>query len=681
MKKPKWHFLLATALVVFYVFLGQSQALAVTEISTDINESMVWSKEHSPYIVRDFIYVNAPLIIKPGVVVKFDVSRSSLTGLGVTSPFSAIGTPTEPIIFTSSCDYRYGGETKNYCTKEAPHKGDWYALNFDPKFRQPAELEYVKVFYAYDGISHWVADPYDSYKNYLSVRHSEIRYCQNAGLFLRFTQPILDGLILANNHDGITLYESRSDQVPKIRNSSIFDNVNGIARGGFGPPSMYIDARYNWWGDSSGPHYEIATNRREAPNLSGTGNRILCNGVLFRPWDQSDPTIPKEPVIFIPGIGASINPDLMISGILADNWTMFDHTYDGILAAFKAMGYVEGKNFFIAHYDWRKSNAESANTYLKPIIQKALSKNDADKVNIVTHSMGSLVARSYVQSDSYANDVNNLIMIAPPNRGSSDVYAAWEGGYIPKSWAARGLITYYLAYLQMKNVEISRYDIIHKFIPSLKELMPTYDYLRMSGAENLKNHQAMHEQNEFLQELNPGADKLNERTRFSVILGDDQPTVNRIPVVASDEEGIWQDGKPDPIDPEKNDEKGDGKVLISSGDIVSDFRDVLSYDHREIVSKSEGIVAERLNKTLSDIFDSPKIKDELAIWTDAPADLEVSDPEDNSVSRDSEEIADARYAEEKNRDGFKIISVPNPKEGNYKIKLSGKSTGKFHLGV
>jgi hypothetical protein len=38
---------------------------------------------------------------------------------------------------------------------------------------------------------------------------------------------------------------------------------------------------------------------------------------------------------------------------------------------------------------------------------------------IVAHSLGGLLARSYVEGDDYADDVSDLILIAPPNQGSA----------------------------------------------------------------------------------------------------------------------------------------------------------------------------------------------------------------------------------------------------------------------
>lgn len=46
------------------------------------------------------------------------------------------------------------------------------------------------------------------------------------------------------------------------------------------------------------------------------------------------------------------------------------------------------------------------------------------RVNLLTHSMGGLVARSFVESPAYAGRVERLILLAPPNQGSR--YARWN---------------------------------------------------------------------------------------------------------------------------------------------------------------------------------------------------------------------------------------------------------------
>ena len=682
MKKKKRFLFFVLIVAVVWLFGNASKARALVLVPDDVVEPTTWTKANSPYIVQNFITIKAPLVIEAGTVVKIQNfesdDRPTRPGLGIESAFTAVGEPLEKIVFTTVCDSNYGGDTHQYCSSaDSVGRGSWDGLRVRVGFGQPVLIEYAKILFASNGINYDNNQCNVTFKD-LSVKHTEISFSFFAGIFLRCTQPKMENLTLTNNRNGIEVLNSVYEFMPKIRSSTIRDNQNA---GVNNKPPAFLDARYNYWGYSSGPYYDYFNQGGfEDANKSGLGNHIVGDFVLFRPWDQSDPTIPKEPVIFIPGIGASINPDLMISGILADNWTMFDHTYDGILKAFRVMGYQEGKNFFIAYYDWRKGNDESAEKYLKPVIQKALALNDVTKVNLVTHSMGSLVARSYVQSPSYANNVDKLIMIAPPNRGSSDVYTLWEGGYVPKSWNNGWMMNAYINYLKLVKIDFSAYEIIHKYIPALKDLMPVYDFLFPAGkADELKSFSEMLEQNTFLLDLNENVADLKAKTDFSIILGDKQPTVSNIPFVTSDQPGLWLDGKPSPLDPVRDDVSGDGEVLRFSGDIPSDFWAVLEYNHGEIVSKSEKIVADLLDETLDYTFDSPKIEDELIIWTDAPGVLEVTDPTGAVAPKDNREETDVRYAQESGRSGFKIMSVPNVKKGQYNVALKGSENGSYHL--
>jgi len=102
--------------------------------------------------------------------------------------------------------------------------------------------------------------------------------------------------------------------------------------------------------------------------------------------------------------------------------------YRGLIERLAFFGFEEGRNLFIAHYDWRAPVADLYPLYLVPVINEAKEKTGADKVHLVAHSLGGLVARSYVQSVLYGarNDVGKLIMLGTPNRGAADAYAAWD---------------------------------------------------------------------------------------------------------------------------------------------------------------------------------------------------------------------------------------------------------------
>jgi hypothetical protein len=85
-------------------------------------------------------------------------------------------------------------------------------------------------------------------------------------------------------------------------------------------------------------------------------------------------------------------------------------------------------------WDWRFPIGDTTiTTYLLPAIDKAkrLSEPwDWDKVNVVAHSLGGILVRSYIQSDLYAgrNDIDRFAMVGTPNAGAAILYYLWEGG-------------------------------------------------------------------------------------------------------------------------------------------------------------------------------------------------------------------------------------------------------------
>jgi pimeloyl-ACP methyl ester carboxylesterase len=52
-------------------------------------------------------------------------------------------------------------------------------------------------------------------------------------------------------------------------------------------------------------------------------------------------------------------------------------------------------------------------------LQRVRSTHPGLRIDIVAHSMGGLVARSYVEGPDYAGGVDRMILVAPPNHGSS----------------------------------------------------------------------------------------------------------------------------------------------------------------------------------------------------------------------------------------------------------------------
>jgi pimeloyl-ACP methyl ester carboxylesterase len=56
------------------------------------------------------------------------------------------------------------------------------------------------------------------------------------------------------------------------------------------------------------------------------------------------------------------------------------------------------------------------------------------KLDVVAFSMGSLIARGYIEGNHYDGNVDRLIMIAPPNHGSPLAHLAWVAKVREQAW-------------------------------------------------------------------------------------------------------------------------------------------------------------------------------------------------------------------------------------------------------
>ncbi len=110
-------------------------------------------------------------------------------------------------------------------------------------------------------------------------------------------------------------------------------------------------------------------------------------------------------------------------------------------------------------YDWRLSNFDNA-VKLRKLIEQRFP-NSAQRIDIIAHSMGGLIARIYIQTLGGADRVQNLIMLGTPHRGSAEIFARLKDGF--EHWPS---------VLSGGLPEIQR--TILSF-PATFQLLPTYD--------------------------------------------------------------------------------------------------------------------------------------------------------------------------------------------------------------
>ena len=198
------------------------------------------------------------------------------------------------------------------------------------------------------------------------------------------------------------------------------------------------------------------------------------------------------PVILIPGFGGTMpgenvdlqdwltqrgsNPqDLQVDPLA--------HAYDNLIHTLDAVGYTRDQDLFVANWDWRVPVAQQDDTtdgtlagitaediiddtydtgldylgYWLKMAADAWNAADHDtpltSVDIIAHSTGGLVARSYLQSSAYGQSydsdgdgtidgslptIDNLVLVGVPNEGAGDVWNILQNDF-NGSLASRGL--------------------------------------------------------------------------------------------------------------------------------------------------------------------------------------------------------------------------------------------------
>lgn len=255
-------------------------------------------------------------------------------------------------------------------------------------------------------------------------------------------------------------------------------------------------------------------------------------------------------------------------------------------------------------------------------------------------------------------------------------------------------------------------------------MLPVYDYIQDKHTGDLKPFDLMQEQNLFLSILNSqeNINKLFERVgEVIAIAGEGFNTVDAIPTVerSETEAPLWVDGKPEPLDPERNDELGDNRVLLSSAlfhfdtggggfshiqpknILVKFFTRLikmayaqfggLPLNYREIIKNSshgnlpyDAIpdIFSLLELNLGELPEPyPEFAQELIIMVGSPVNIKITDPDGHIVSQAQIDIPYAEFNKPPDSLGPKMIFIPNPIEGEYNIELEGLASGEYHLGI
>lgn len=488
----------------------------------------------------------------------------------------------------------------------------------------------------------------------------------------------------SNFHDNdVAINISRSSAGKVIVNRSKFSNSQTLdVYYNSASASPSVDFRYNWWGNSSGPSQ-------------------ICEEGYGCYYDKLDGKIDvsshltqedfRDPVIIIPGILGSF-----------DFWgekklDPFLHTYDHLYETFKLNGYTPEQKLFAFPYEWRDSNIANAQK-LKTKIDEIKQATGWPKVDIVAHSMGGLLAREYIESGYYSNDVDQLVTIGTPQKGAPKDYLTWEGGKMATSkfdFLAMFMEDIFRAESKMNGFSNIFDYIQNRPILSIQQLLPIYSYLYDDGKQRI--YPTNYPANLFLETLNntAGISKLHN-VEFDNIVGNldgSDSTISRIDVVESDDDLLWEHGYPEDFDSLLGDHgleygDGDGTVPLESASLqTADEKIEINAKHGALPEEAAEETFELLTKhSPQNISLSKRIKNIISIFVYSPIDIQVIAPGGKWIGRniknlpEENQIPGAYYTGYEGVDS-EFLTIPDPENGEYTIVTQGTDNDTYRIEI
>lgn len=618
----KSRFFLIVCAVILMLFRAFPEEVSAAELV--ISGETVWNEN---FLIKDRVTVEsgAKLIIEKGVVIEFQNGGN----LYVKGELAVRGEVSAPVVFT----------------RKKPKAGE----------------------------ARWAYYMYTETSSRIVIENAIMR--QGGGYFEGGSQmPAIriKGEAEINNSlitDNTWAIEVRGDGKLKMRNCDIYGNNSTWGLQVVGDTAL-ADVGGNFWGDDTGPHHASL-------NKEGGGESIIGRNISFSSWQRKG----RMPVVLVPGFGASINFKRLLADQDGGTWRLFPPkgSVADLKKSLEDSGYTEGKDLFVGYYDWRSKIEKSSIEDLWPIINKAKEETGYREVVLVAHSFGGLVSRAYIQSENYLYDVRSLTTLGTPHRGASKIYVFIEGGMLPVDWDPS--LYLYLWYEKQISGQADLGYIKDK-IPSAYQLMPTYDFIRLTYSNELVRHWTMNYYNKALDDLNKSVSVLAERTRAKFIYSSGFPTVDeisaepRLPGATP----YWSDGIPDPLIPLALSAEGDGTVPVKSASL--DQPNILSASvsasHFDLPiaawQEIEGTLGRELGASTQTIPDTPY--NYVVFCFASPIEVEIRDALGHRLSEEIREIAGYFWQDE--AEGKKMAIIYKP-ESEYLVSVKGINPGNYRI--
>ncbi len=376
---------------------------------------------------------------------------------------------------------------------------------------------------------------------------------------------------------------------------------------------------------------------------------------LFDDFSLTYGNADRNSLILIPGLGASWSTEGFFYNDSNSNWTMTPmvDSYDNFSQSALYFGWEEGVDYFVWNYDWRKPLDEIA-VDLDEYIEENVEE---EKVDIVGHSLGGLVARAWKQNYDDKNQSDKIITVGSPNKGVVQAYEALAGGKLPDNPFIQNVAMRLLINILGVGYPTDA-DFLRDQVPILKDISPTFDFIKKGG--QVRNVSENYFYNDYLFELN---EDLGDVDIFSYLSGN--TGVNTPRWLVLDQRrifdtilGLWPDGSEIGME----NDLGDGTVSLISSFLGQDCLHQLELSHGDMISDEYGL-EKVFSLLLDEDIDLSLVASEeskVFFYLASPATLMV-----NNVESDNPQE--------------QFVVLPREDGKKYDIKITGISDGEFHL--
>lgn len=378
-----------------------------------------------------------------------------------------------------------------------------------------------------------------------------------------------------------------------------------------------------------------------------------------------------RPVVFVPGFGASVNLPLLTSLDLGQTelsgWTFMKKLSPAYFSFLEDLD-LRGIPYLVAYYDWRLPADQAARRYLEPAIAEAKRRFEVADVNVVAHSYGGLVSRSYIQGESYRGDVANLIELGTPNAGAAEAYSVWEGGELGMDWEqAVHLVRFYAFQRALQGAGLSWLETLRSSVPGLADLMPVYPFL--TRGQGWLDPGSLALANRALLKLNADYSRLLGRTNVRTLVSSATATLRGLKVNSGSPGSQWPDGKPIL----SYYSSGDGTVPQESASLPGLAAISVSGKHNELPETAAAKVFSLLYPGLPAApLVTTKAPSWLSLLLDCPVEVRVELPDGRAfLSTDAIPPPDVQVLE---GGGLHWLLLPK-EEGRYGLVIRSLSSG------